>query len=315
MTHLGIDLSAYQGDVDGAALAAQGLEFAYVKASEGGSYKNPDAVQQVGALKAAGIKVGLYHFVNMDDLYDQQMNFYLMAKALGGSELPPALDVETPDPGGWQALSKMVANFAISVEGWTNALTNPRSILYVNQEFYNALPGFPYGRWVWLADPGAAQPAKPCLVWQNGERPLRGALGQVDADQFTGTDADWALFTGEPATSPSEPPVSPPKPPQPLPPIPGVDVPLSQPLNYRPGQYDVFQIALGALFHYFYTAGAWHEENLGEVSGQGALAPHLQGTPSAAVIGGVCVVIVEDTNAAVWSYQQGATGPWEATKA
>jgi peptidoglycan hydrolase-like protein with peptidoglycan-binding domain len=73
---------------------------------------------------------------------------------------------------------------------------------------------------VWLANPGAAGPAKPCLIWQSGQRPLGGsALTNVDWDQFMGTEADWQAFTGQPVTSqtPTTPPVAAPPAPKPAP--------------------------------------------------------------------------------------------------
>ncbi len=39
---IGVDLSAYQADVDMGALKAQGVAFAYIKATEGSSRQNPE---------------------------------------------------------------------------------------------------------------------------------------------------------------------------------------------------------------------------------------------------------------------------------
>ena len=196
MTRVGKDFSSYQGNLTPAACA--GLDFAYVKATEGGSYQNPDAQQQASTLRAAGVEVGFYHFFDIGTpVLDQLHSFQLMVAALGGTNLPPAIDVEQNDPSGWTDLASQVMQFATNVEGWTYPTPHPRTLLYVNQTFYDGLAtaGFPWGRWVWLAYPGAA-PSRPCLIWQNGQ------TGGIDTDVFMGSDADWAEFLGQ-ASPPS----------------------------------------------------------------------------------------------------------------
>lgn len=93
----GIDVSKWQGSPQWEKVAAAGIRFAYIKASEGGSpkYSTTDA-QHAGARKA-GLAVGLYHYAqpaqsatsNADALAAQ-------VNRLGAVEghLPPCLDLE-----------------------------------------------------------------------------------------------------------------------------------------------------------------------------------------------------------------------------
>lgn len=196
MTHLGRDFSSFQGDLTPAD--CEGIDFAYCKATQGGEYKNPDAPQQCAALRRAGVKVGYYHFFTMTDLVgDQLNNFHQMAQALGATPLPLALDSETVDPGGWPDLAAKMMDFATGVEGWTNWVPHPRSLLYVNLTFYHDLEGFPWGRWVWLADPNAGAPHEPCLILQAAPRAVSATdLKSVDPDTFLGSEAAWAAFSG-----------------------------------------------------------------------------------------------------------------------
>ena len=202
MSHFGRDFSSFQGNLTPAD--CEGIQFAYVKATQGASYINPFAPQQVRALRAAGVKVGLYHFVTIaDSIGDQLHNFATYAQALGGSQLPPALDCETPDPAGWAALAVLITRFAVGVEGWGEPVPNTQSVIYVNLSFYESLPGFPWGRSVWLADPNSGAPHKPCLILQGAPRPVSGADPKsVDPDTFMGTEAQWAVFTSQAAPTP-----------------------------------------------------------------------------------------------------------------
>lgn len=215
MSHFGIDLSNYQGDLTGqelAAMKAAGVEYAFVLATQGQDFQNPDAVQQVKALRTAGIHVGFYHFVVPADNWLSQLgNFQRMAAALGGSNLPAALDVETPDPGGWQALAVLVMNLATNIENWTYPVPHPRTLLYANTSYYKSMPGFPWGRWVWLADPNPGAPHEPCLILQGAPRATAG-FASVDPDTFLGSETQWAAFLG------LEAPVGPSPAPVPIPP-------------------------------------------------------------------------------------------------
>ncbi len=203
--HLGRDFSSYQGNLTDAD--CEGIDFAYVKATEGADYKNPYAPQQTGMLRSHGVEVGFYHFFQpADPVLDQLHNFQLMVSALGGTKLPLALDSEVQSNLGWPTLATRMMDFATGVESFTNFIPNPRSLLYVNLNFYDSLQGFPWGRWVWLADPNAGAPHRPCLILQQAPRPVSGTdLKVVDPDVFMGTDAQWLQFTGAPAPAPSQP--------------------------------------------------------------------------------------------------------------
>ena len=210
MTHLGRDYSSYQGELTDAD--AEGIDFAYVKATQGGgdtAYQNPDAPQQTAMLRKHGVQVGFYHFLDpAASLLDQVHEFQLYVGALGGTKLPLALDSEVPDNAGWPTLATLMMDFAMNVEAWTTPVPNPKSLLYVNVNFYKSLPGFPWGRAVWLANPGVAAPQEPCLVWQQAPRAVSSSdLKVIDPDVFMGTEAQWVEFIGgAPAPVPVGPP-------------------------------------------------------------------------------------------------------------
>ena len=203
MSHLGRDFASFQGNLTPADCA--GIEFAFVKATEGADYKNPYAPQQCAALRAAGVHVGYYHFFQPGvNVLDQLDNFHKMISALGPTKLPFALDNEVADGAGWPDLASKAMDFVQAVESWKLYVPNPRSISYVNVSFYKALPGFPWGRWVWLADPNPGAPHEPCLILQSAPRPVSGTdLKVVDPDTFLGSEADWAAFTGGTAPAPA----------------------------------------------------------------------------------------------------------------
>jgi hypothetical protein len=212
MTHAGLDLSNYQGEITPGqlqAIKAAGVEFAYVLATDGGGasgYQNPDAPQQAAALRSIGVKVGFYHFYRPAvPTFEQVTAFLIFIGTMGGSDLPTMLDSETPDAAGWDALANGMMQFALQLEAENNHARNALTGFYVNTNFYDNLPGFPWGRVVWFAEPSAKLPTKPCWIWQIAPRPEAG-FSNVDPDVFVGTDAQWAQFTASPVpTAPSQP--------------------------------------------------------------------------------------------------------------
>lgn len=92
---IGVDLSEYQADVDMAVLKGQGIEFAYLKASEGSSHRDSRFAQNWANAQAAGLPAGAYHFFSYDSPGSNQAKNFIEAVGpeLHG-RLLPAVDVE-----------------------------------------------------------------------------------------------------------------------------------------------------------------------------------------------------------------------------
>ena len=62
----GVDVSHYQGTIDWPVLAAQDLDFAYIKATEGSSHTDEKFAENWEAAKDTGLRIGAYHFFSFD---------------------------------------------------------------------------------------------------------------------------------------------------------------------------------------------------------------------------------------------------------
>jgi GH25 family lysozyme M1 (1,4-beta-N-acetylmuramidase) len=93
----GIDVSAYQGNLNWASIAPN-IDFAYAKASEGTYYTNPDFYNQYVGPYDQGLIRGSYHFANPDDSSGATQADYFVDHGGGWSSddltLPGALDIE-----------------------------------------------------------------------------------------------------------------------------------------------------------------------------------------------------------------------------
>jgi glucan-binding YG repeat protein/GH25 family lysozyme M1 (1,4-beta-N-acetylmuramidase) len=91
----GIDISHYDGDIDFKKVKAAGIQFVYMKATEGTTYTDPFLETYYSGAKSAGLKIGFYHFlVGTSSPELQAQNFYNNIKNKQ-SDLKPVLDVET----------------------------------------------------------------------------------------------------------------------------------------------------------------------------------------------------------------------------
>ena len=94
----GLDVSAYQTNIDWASVAAKGASFAYVKATESDDYTSGQFSQQYNGAAAAGLVRGAYHFAIPSASSGSSQADWFVAHGGGWSDdgrtLPGALDIE-----------------------------------------------------------------------------------------------------------------------------------------------------------------------------------------------------------------------------
>ena len=228
----GIDAASYQTGLTYTALADGGVTFAYIKLTQGNTYYDPMAVTHVKGCEAAGIAWGGYHFFvpTINPATQAALFVSHLASIDGTPSLPPAVDVEVEDPLGWAHLASVTVEFCRTVEGQTG---HPTSTYYTNDTFARSLPGWPFTRYPWLADPTDTAPTLPRIIRQLAPRPMQGSPADIDVDLFVGTTAQWATFchaaTPVPPTPPAPP--APPVPPQEV----TVQVPQCSTVSALPG--------------------------------------------------------------------------------
>src|SRR5262249_38151632 len=100
---MGVDVASFQGTPNWAQVKSAGVSFAWVKATQGNYYIDPDFVYDETNAKSAGVLIGAYHFadynVNLGTSGAITEANYFWAEANpyingSGSYLMPMLDVE-----------------------------------------------------------------------------------------------------------------------------------------------------------------------------------------------------------------------------
>ena len=97
-TH-GIDVSHHQGEIDWSAVKATEkqeypIRFAFIKATEGGDYKDRRFAENFRKAGEVGIVRGAYHFYNPYTDPIRQADFFISQVKLQKGDLVPVLDIE-----------------------------------------------------------------------------------------------------------------------------------------------------------------------------------------------------------------------------
>lgn len=169
-----IDISSNNGaHIDFAAVKRDGIDGVWIKATEGLHYNNPYAERHAREARAAGLRVGFYHYANAhrgNQASDEALHFVSQVRALGGikrRDLRPVLDLETNQqnmawlPAWSRAWNKIVRD---------NLKIGP--LFYSYGDFIRRMnPSNPIGHGLWLANygtnDGRIHPASPPEPWKN----------------------------------------------------------------------------------------------------------------------------------------------------
>ncbi len=189
----GVDVSHHQGAVDWVALAGHhNLQFAYLKATEGGDFTDRRYAQNLEAARAAGLKVGAYHFFTFCRPVEEQVAHHLRVATPTPDMLPPALDVEL---GGNCQQVPAPQEVRARVTAWMNAVrekTGRTPLLYLTPEAWRRFYGNRDTGWpLWLRSVWTT-PASGSgwTLWQFANRArVDGVTGPVDLNTFVGTRA------------------------------------------------------------------------------------------------------------------------------
>jgi lysozyme len=180
----GIDVSHHQGRIDWRELPGQGVDFAYIKASEGGDHRDRAFAANWARARAAGVRRGAYHFFTLCRSGADQAANFIAAVPIEPDALPPAVDLEqlgncsrkVPSA----AFHKELADYLRLVE----ARYRKPVLLYLTREFDQAYQvSARVRRPLWLrsliVEPRFG--ARPWQLWQvSNFRRLRGIEARID---------------------------------------------------------------------------------------------------------------------------------------
>ncbi|MHA7292894.1 GH25 family lysozyme [Arthrobacter sp. HLT1-21] len=147
---VGVDVSSHQGNVNWSAVWNQGSRFAYTKATEAMSYRNPYFNQQYTGSANTGMVRGAYHFaIPSISSGAEQANYFINnggGWAADGKTLPPLLDVEyNPYPSLGNSCYNMSTTQMVNwIRDFSNTMLNRTGrvpMIYTTTDWWNKCTG------------------------------------------------------------------------------------------------------------------------------------------------------------------------------
>jgi GH25 family lysozyme M1 (1,4-beta-N-acetylmuramidase) len=200
-TLAGIDVSHHNGQPNWAQVKQAGVKFAFAKATEAQTFRDPEYARNKAQAEANGIVFGAYHFARPDktagDAAAEATTFVDFAQ-LNDDNLIPVLDLEDNGGLGARKLKRWAKDWLATVQ--TQLGVKP--MIYTTASFWKARMGnsrwfadHGYRLWVahWTANPKPAVPAtnwggQGWTMWQySSHGTVDGITGNVDLDRFRGT--------------------------------------------------------------------------------------------------------------------------------
>jgi lysozyme len=90
----GVDVSSYQGEIDWPVLAGQGIDFAWIKSTEGSGSVDPAFARNWEAARGTDLVVGAYHFLSFESPGETQADNVIATVPRERGTLGVAVDVE-----------------------------------------------------------------------------------------------------------------------------------------------------------------------------------------------------------------------------
>ena len=193
----GIDVSKYQDNIawdEVKTMKVKNIQhgFAFIKATEGSGYTDPQFKRNWRKAKEAGLIRGAYHFFISSRDGKTQANNFINKAELESGDLPPVLDIEQLNGAGTAQLQKEAKEWLNIVESHYRV----RPIIYTNVDFYNRHLGDEFNKYpLWVAH--YYQPEQPridrgWIFWQHSDKGrVNGIVSPVDFNVFNGDSAEF----------------------------------------------------------------------------------------------------------------------------
>jgi len=179
----GLDVSHHLGDIDWIEVAGDDISFVYMKATEGGDFKDSAFARNWAGAGSVGLARGAYHYFSLCKPGREQARNFLEVLPEDPNMLAPVLDLEFSTNCARRppvdTVLKEISDFVAQVE----LTTGKQVILYAPEEFYRAyLKGQGLNRRLWTRSIWHSPSyTKDWVLWQYQDSgTIRGISGNVD---------------------------------------------------------------------------------------------------------------------------------------
>ena len=190
----GIDVSHHQGDIEWKKVKESGVDFCFIKATEGSTFLDKKFKKNVVECKKNGILIGSYHFYKAKSNPNKQFENFSKNVKITDLNFPPVIDLEyhtnecLKNPKNKNEFIKDLKIFEKLVRDYYGV----SPIFYTNPKFYDNLLKDDFNNELWICDlkgnSDLITDTTKWLFWQhNFNGKINGINGDVDMNMFNGS--------------------------------------------------------------------------------------------------------------------------------
>ncbi len=194
---MGIDVSNHQKEIDWDDVNERLVHFVYIKATEGGDFKDKRFNQNWEEARDEGFKVGAYHFFKSCKSGEEQANNFIDSVPKEIDSLPPAIDLEFLGNCDTNKTDEQIVQDIVVIEDRLYKYYGKRPIFYTNNHFYDRyLIGKFLDNPIWYSDIHNKKPKiiddREWLIWQFSHTgKIKGIDTDVDLNYFNGSKDEF----------------------------------------------------------------------------------------------------------------------------
>lgn len=197
----GVDVSRYNKSINWGQAKRAGIEFAFIKATEGKDDRDPSFSSHWRGAGRVGIPRAGYHFYYFCASPESQARNFIKAVSKRQSTLPPVLDVEW-NPKSPTCKKRPPAKQVVKqLKRWLTIVERHygrKPIIYTTVDFHRdnledgSLSDYPFWLRSVIAEPKHQYRNRRWVFWQyTGTGRAPGFDGDVDLNVFRGSRSDW----------------------------------------------------------------------------------------------------------------------------
>jgi len=188
----GIDVSNHQGRINWLEIDQDAVNFVFIKATEGTTFKDKSFSYNWNVSREAGFLRGAYHYFNIESDGQRQAENFISMVPRENSTLPPVIDIEE--------VAEDQARLINDLKKYVDTIERHyglKPIFYVNKQTYELYVRDHFSDYViWYAVYGSEPPIDNWTFWQHTDSgTVQGIEGPVDMNYFKGNKEDILNLT------------------------------------------------------------------------------------------------------------------------
>ncbi len=195
----GFDVSHHQGDINWKKISPQKYQFVYIKATEGGDYKDDKFQDYWLEAREQGLHVGAYHFYRLCKDGKSQTQNFISTVPNKKDALAPVIDLEYDGNCINQHTKEQLLKEIQIMHDALKKHYGKQPVFYTSKVFYNmVLTGNFQQTPIWIReykDKPDLKDKRPWIFWQySNTGKILGIEKSVDLNRFSGNMSDWKIY-------------------------------------------------------------------------------------------------------------------------